>query len=529
MKRSPVRTMAIVCPDWPILAAGLSNVAAILVKAGRVLACSSPARAEGVRVGQRRREAEGLAGALEVLRCDPALDARMFEPVVMTVASLTPRVEVATPGICSFPTRGPARYFGGEEALATMVATLVDEVIASMPGAAGITCRVGVADGPFAALLAATGGSGGQTIVERGQAARFLAPFPLEVLDLPELVDLLYRLGVRTLGELGAMPEEAVTARLGADGRRAWHLAHGIEDRNLVLTDPPPDLAVSREIDPPAERIDATAFAAAGLADELCRRLGELELACTRLSIEVETEHGETSRRLWRADRPLTARMMVDRVRWQLEGWLAGARAGGSDEEPTAGVAVLRLAADETVRDKGRQLGFWGEVSEADRRAERGLARVQGMLGHEAVCTAVPSGGRSVAEQVRLVPLGDAREAGTEVKGSPMPPWPGRIPAPSPLVVFDKPRPAQVLDASGSVVGVSGRGLSSAPPAQLSLGREGTARRIVSWAGPWPVEERWWDPAASRRSARFQVVTDRGDAYLLALQGGSWCVEALYD
>jgi protein ImuB len=564
--RSPVRTLAVVCPDWPLLAAGRAGVPAVVVQAGRIVACSVAARAEGVRVGQRRREAEGLAGSLEVVKCDPALEARMFEPVVSAIATLTPRVEVTTPGTCSFPTRGPARYFGGEEALAGKVAALVDEVLAGMPGVVGgvvgrsgdeprgvvvptrhITprghdvCRVGVADGPFAAVLAATGGGAAQvTIVERGRdrSRKFLSSFPLGVLGLADLSDLLSRLGIHRLGQLAEMPEEAVTARLGAEGRRAWYLANGLEDRALVLADPPPDLVVRREIEPPAERIDAVAFTAAASADELCRRLGELELACTRLRIEVETEHGESSCRLWRADAPLTARMMVDRVRWQLEGWQAGT---SESEEPTAGVAVLSLAADEVVKHRGRQLGFWGEVSESDIRARRGLARLQGVLGHEAVTTAVVAGGRSMAEQVHRVPLGDAREGreareegGRRSTGArsqaAVPPWPGRIPPPSPLVVFGEPLPVRVLDASESDVRVSGRGLPSAAPAQLVLGTSGTTgRAIVSWAGPWPVDERWWDPSASHRRARFQVVTDRGGAYLLALEGGTWWAEALYD
>lgn len=522
-----MRTLAVVCPDWPILAAGLSSVPAILVHGGRVVACSVPARVEGVREGQRRRQAEGLAGALEVLKHDPALEARSFEPVVRAVASLTPRVEITTSGICSFPTRGPARYFGGEETLAEKVATLVDEVIALMPGACGATCRVGVADGPFAAVLAATGGPGRRTVVERGGSRMFLSRFPLETLGLPELSDLLCRLGIGTLGELAEMPEEAVTARLGAEGRRAWHLANGLEDRGLALNEPPPELAVRREIDPPDERIDAVAFAAAGPADELCRRLGELELACTRLRIEIETEHGERSKRLWRADRPLNARMMVDRLRWQLEGWHAGS---GGAEEPTAGVAMVFLAADEVIKHRGRQLGFWGEVSQTDLRAQRGLARIQGMLGHEAVTTAVMAGGRSVADQVRQVPLGDAPdEAGGSSGGSLPAPWPGRIPAPSPLVVFGELLPAQVFDAAGAVVRVSGRGLPSAAPARLAIGGARTGSQVMSWAGPWPVDERWWDPNASRRRARFQLVTEGGEAYLLALEGGDWWVEGLYD
>jgi protein ImuB len=85
-----------------------------------------------------------------------------------------------------------------------------------------------------------------------------------------------------------------------------------------------------------------------------------------------------------------------------------------------------------------------------------------------------------------------------------------------------------VLDATGAPVGVSGRGLPSAPPALVSVAGD-VPSAVVAWAGPWPVDERWWDPRAHRRRARWQVVTDDGTAYLLCLEAGSWSVEATYD
>jgi protein ImuB len=51
---------------------------------------------------------------------------------------------------------------------------------------------------------------------------------------------------------------------------------------------------------------------------------------------------------------------------------------------------------------------------------------------------------------------------------------------------------------------------------------------VAAWAGPWPVDERWWD-ATARRLARLQVTTAEGGAYLLRLAAGRWWVEATYD
>src|SRR5947209_15649775 len=147
-----IRTLVLRCPDWPVLAAGvpLEQPAAVLF-ANRVVASSPAARREGVDVGLRRREAQSRCPELLVLDHDPARDARAFEPVAAALEALTPRIEITEPGRCAFPTRGPARYFGGDDALAARARALATAVVGDR---AAVT--IGIADGPFAAGLAAT-------------------------------------------------------------------------------------------------------------------------------------------------------------------------------------------------------------------------------------------------------------------------------------------------------------------------------------------------------------------------------------
>src|SRR6201999_4144038 len=78
--------------------------------------------------------------------------ARVFERVVTAVEAFCPVVEVIRPGWCVLGARGPARYFGGEEALARQIAAAVT--------ARGYACHTGVADGQFAACLAARAAGG---------------------------------------------------------------------------------------------------------------------------------------------------------------------------------------------------------------------------------------------------------------------------------------------------------------------------------------------------------------------------------
>jgi protein ImuB len=75
---------------------------------------------------------------------------------------------------------------------------------------------------------------------------------------------------------------------------------------------------------------------------------------------------------------------------------------------------------------------------------------------------------------------------------------------------------------------VTGRGLATGAPRRLSVAG-GPWAEVTGWAGPWPVDERWWDETSRCRRARLQAVTADGSGWLLALEGGRWTVEATYD
>ena len=338
--------------------------------------------------------------------------------MVEAAEAYCPWVTVVRPGVCSLPVRGPARYFGGEQALVGLVhrsvtGTGVDgEGAGRSPRWAWPTVCSPPGSPPGPGPWCRAGGTPG-----------WLAPFPVTVLGDDDLADLLARLGIRTLGDFAALPERHVLGRFGAHGVRCHRVAAGR----------------SGELD--------------GLRSADCgRRVDDL-------------------------------------------------RRGGP--EPV------------------RQPGFWGGTSDADARAARALAEVQRLLGPGAVVTAHLRGGRAPGERARLVTWGGT-VTGTGDAGAP---WPGRIPPPAPVLVHTRPRPAEVADATGGAVGVSGRGLLTAVPARLSV-EGGPWAPSRAWAGPWPSDERWWS-RAGRRSARMQVVAD-DDTRLLLVERGRWWVEATY-
>jgi protein ImuB len=550
---------------------------------------------------------------------------------VAAIEDFSPLVEVIAPGRCAISAPAPARYFGGEQALLTKITSAIS--------ALGLTCRSGVADGMFAAQLAAQAAppapaqqpafpephppaplatatqvvtqratvraaspemaqpSPAGMIVPPGGTPAFLATYPVSVLEVPELSSLLPRLGIWTLGDFARLPAAEAASRFGTAGAQAHRLARGLDPRPLIPRPPQADLSVGREFEPPAELSEPVVFAAKALAEELHTGLSARGLTCVRLRVEVTFADGRENIRLWRHDGLLSELAVAERVRWQLDTWqttlpepaslaqeppppkppvtpsaqialpapdapsgrdaspaqlassaepasparltspapvASPARAASADGTAwpggpaeggpvVGGIVRLRLVPDQLVRDTGRQLALWGETVISTRVA-RAATRVQAMLGSSAVTRPLLAGGRDPAEQVTLIPFGDAAAPALPAGR----PWPGHIPPPAPATVYDPPLPAQVTGEAAVPVEVTGRAAISAPPAWLSA-NGGPWLAVTAWAGPWPVTERWWAAIAARRRARFQLVTEDGTAWLAAVQGGQWTLEACYD
>jgi protein ImuB len=523
----PVRTAAIWCPDWPVTTARIEAALPIetpsaVVVGNHVVACSHSAREAGVRRGQRRREAQSRCPELAVLPRNEAAEARAFEPVVSALESIAPGVELTRPGLAAIAMRGPTRYFGGEIGVLHALSRAVAELPVVTRGGhqldGGVDVLIGVADGAFAAEQAARRG----VLIPPGGSPAFLADLPIETLDSSGssgLVDLLRRLGLLTLGAFAALPPRDVLARFGPTGAWAHRQAGGRDDRPVSARRPPVEFTVTLDLEPALDRVDAIAFSARGVAEQFVLDLAAHGLACTCLELQAASENGEETVRRWRHSGVLSTTDVLDRVRWQLEGWLAGAR------RPTGGIARLRLVPIEVVPTGAHQQSLWGGSGAADERAHRALARVQTLLGHGSVLSPVLDGGRDPGQRTRLVPWGDEPVP----MRSPQQPWPGQLPAPAPSVLLDPPRPAQVLDEAGRPVIVTDRGSMPMPPARFAMGGEAPVA-VVSWAGPWPVDERWWSPDA-RRVVRCQLVDVRGRAYLVSgtMPAGQWQVDAVYD
>ena len=302
------------------------------------------------------------------------------------------------PGWLCLGARGPSRYFGGDGALAEQLVAAVGAMAGAGDAASAWGSPTAASPRPWPPGAAVRA----PRVVAAGGSPAFLAPLPVAWLHHvggvdAELVGLFARMGLARLGELAALPEGDVLARFGPPGRHAHRLARGDDDRPAGGAEPPPERRVQQTFDDPVVLLDPLVFVGKHLADELVAGLAAEGRVCTRLVVTAETEHGERSERAWYRAAGMSAPAMVERVRWQLDAWMASG-------DLSAGVVLLRLAPDEVRGDDGDQLRLWGGPSAADERAARAVARLAGMVGDQAVLVPAWRGGRLPGDRYGWVP-----------------------------------------------------------------------------------------------------------------------------
>jgi nucleotidyltransferase/DNA polymerase involved in DNA repair len=184
---------------------------------------SLAAEAYGIHPGMRLGEALARCPRLTLVPPDPAGVADFWERLLVRLESIGAAVEPERPGLVCFDAGGLLRLRGG-----------IDGVLASARRSLRVPARFGVAPSRFAAVAAATRARVRRPAIVSGgrkQARDYLASLPVALLrarpalaDLPEALE---RLGVKTLGELAALPPAAVADRFGTAGLLAHELASG--------------------------------------------------------------------------------------------------------------------------------------------------------------------------------------------------------------------------------------------------------------------------------------------------------------
>jgi DNA polymerase-4/protein ImuB len=204
----------------------------------RVWQLSSLARRAGVRPGMTVSRAIGLCPTLRLCEPDPVFYEEQYARLVAALGRVSPVVEPVELGRAFVGTDGLEGVHGGIEGVIEAIKCVVGgEWYLSVPNGAPMppertthhSPRLGWGKGKFISWTAACRARPGEcVIVKPGEEGPFLAAQPLAALPIdPDTHRRLRQLGVRTLGRLAALPEDAVAAPFGDAGRRLWRLATG--------------------------------------------------------------------------------------------------------------------------------------------------------------------------------------------------------------------------------------------------------------------------------------------------------------
>ncbi len=246
--------------------------------------------------GMTRLEAESLIqqndGPNQGLRLlSRSLDGETAARSVMLecASTFSPRIEQATLGIdyaIVLDIAGTDRLFGPPRTLA--------ERLRSALAAAGFRASIAVSANFHAARLLAAA-SRGITVIPAGEEAQALAGLPLTLLDMhPDHAETLTIWGIRTLGELAALQQIDMIARLGQAASALRNLALGVHPHIFQPIEAAFDLREFCEFETPVEQVDSLLFVGARMMDSLVQRAATRAMSLASLHIDLALECGST-------------------------------------------------------------------------------------------------------------------------------------------------------------------------------------------------------------------------------------------
>jgi protein ImuB len=459
-------------------------------------AVSVEAQVLGVRVGLSVAEARTISDAL-IVRHPSADVLRSAEEALCDVAdSFSPRVENAGGGVVFLEIDGLRSLFGTESHLATSLIARLKRV--------GLEGRVAVASTKTVAWLAART-SEGVDVVPDGRARQRLGPLPVSLLGPPDDVALtLERWGIRTLGQLAALPVTAVGWRFGEAGTQLWKRATGNDEGPLVVRSRPRRFEETIDCGYAIDSFEPLSFLLRTALERLTARLDICGLRAGDLRLALRLAGGGHEEHVITVAAPTN----------EVKALLALARLHFERRPPRAPVEWFRLAA---VAERLRpiELDLFMPAGPSPQDLDAAIARLTAIAGAGRVGSpAVLDSHRPEAfafDHFALTPPARARaEPDRNPKnGSGLLALRAFRPPASIEVVCDRGRP-DFVRGSGETAKFGGR--------------------VVTLAGPWRLAGEWWREASFARDYYDAELSDGGIYRIYRERGsGEWFADGVYD
>jgi protein ImuB len=471
-----------------------------------LIAVSAEAARQGVRPRTSIAHARAVCGALCVRLASPALERAARAALLDAALSCSPRAALAP--------RASGAYAG--EAAAYLDASGMGAAFPSEAGlAAALTARarnlglpagVAVASSRRSAHIVARklARAGDVRVLPPGSEADFLASQPLDLLNPDDaLAERLTQLGLRTVGDLLALPRRALGTRLGPEVLELIALARG-EECELPLPAPASHtLAEAIDLEFPIDRLEPLRFVLQGLLSRLLARLEARHLACGELALGLALAGGgRDARRVGAAAPTLDLRVLMRLLGQALEA-----------RPPDAAVEGVSLETEGSAL-RGDQLDFFRPAGPAPAALGCTLAELEALCGDGRI------GAPEVADDHRpeAFQLGRFEPPSERSAAEPQPRDPGGPRSGPALAVraLRPPVPAQVRIARGR------------PDSIRSAVANG---RVLRLAGPWRTTGNWWAPEERFAYDCFDVQTSDGTVSRLRFDHVRkiWQIDAVYD
>jgi protein ImuB len=462
------------------------------------LDANAAAREHGVRPGMTETEARTRCPALLTRPWVEEYVASARYALLEAALAVSPRIEDGGPGLAYVDTGGLERLIGDPEAIGRR--------LVHQARAIGLVPRVGLAASRAAARMAAATGSAAVTVVAPGRERAMLAKVPIAALELgPELGATFGRWGVRTLGELAALPREGVAMRLGRSGLRAHELALGLDRDPFRPWTPPPFWEEAQGLEWEIDSLGVLAGVLETVLERLCRRLAAVALVADALEIRLGLASGGHHARDVALAYPMSeVNPMLTLAVLDLEA-----------HPPPAAVVRVTISAH-PIRTQAGQGGLWQPPAPAPRDLVTVLARLSALVGAD-----------NLGSPVRVD--SHRTDAFTMLAFSPP-----AEPAPARRRRGDPPQrdvPPHSFIQRGRL---ALRRMRPARRVQVeTVGERPTrvdTRLVLASAGPWRASGEWWDREAWARD-EWDVVLGDGTLCRLARDRvtGHWYLDGFYD
>ena len=492
-----------------------------------VFALNEKARHAGVSMGMTKLQVEACSDL--VLRPRSLLQEAAAHAALLDCAqSFSPRVEDVSCDTVLLDLVGMEPLFGPLPKIARDVARRTS--------ALGLEANVAVASNPDTAVLAALGFSG-VIVIPEGKEAEQLGNLPLEVLFTEghdqQTLEVLERWGIRNFHALAALPEIALSERLGQEGIRLQQLARGRNSRSLVPVEPPLVFEEAIELEYPLVLLEPLAFLLARLLDQLCARLGARALATQELNLDLTLECAPDHVGTGAPARPgrAQARQIFHRT-LRLPVPLLDAKVllkllqlDLNAHPPGAPIVKIHLSA-EPVRPRAAQSGLFLPPSPEPEKLELTLARIAGIVGENKVGSLqlLDTHRPEAFRMRRFAPQLEeqaARKPKVSRSDKPVESQKQNEVAVTAMRIFRPPLRATVT-------------LQEGRPAHIAcLKRKEICGEILWAAGPWRTSGDWWEQEGWARD-EWDIALQEASGITLYrlvqdLLSGQWRVEGNYD